>query len=206
MLWLDSHRPEKKVIPPEVRARLDRGNEFGDSAMGMFGPFEEMTAYKEDGRLDYVKMIENTAEHLKLGTPVICEAAFSWKGNYCAVDILRKAAEGYELYEVKNSDHLGEQFVKDVGFQWFILSKLGIAVTKRCVVLPGSEAGTYDVRDVSEESVRYFKETSDNFWDLYNIKKSDDEVFRKMGEQCYKPYKCWYCEYCEQEENKNNSN
>ena len=44
MLWLDKHKPEEKVIPPEVQERLDEGNRFGDSAMGMFGPFVETTA------------------------------------------------------------------------------------------------------------------------------------------------------------------
>ena len=33
MLWLDRHKPEEKVIPPEVQERLDEGNRFGDSAM-----------------------------------------------------------------------------------------------------------------------------------------------------------------------------
>lgn len=43
MLWLVKHRPSLKVIPPEVQARLDAGNDFGDRAMGMFGPYKEMT-------------------------------------------------------------------------------------------------------------------------------------------------------------------
>ena len=43
MLWLDKHKPSLKVIPPEVQARLDAGNDFGDRAMAMFGPYEEMT-------------------------------------------------------------------------------------------------------------------------------------------------------------------
>ena len=34
-----------------------RGNRFGDSAMGMFGPFVETTTYREDGRLDYAAML-----------------------------------------------------------------------------------------------------------------------------------------------------
>ena len=40
MLWLDKHKPKLKVIPPEVQEKLDAGNEFGDLAMGMFGPYE----------------------------------------------------------------------------------------------------------------------------------------------------------------------
>ena len=45
MLWLDKHKPKLKIIPPEVQRRLDAGNDFGDLAMGMFGPYEEMTVY-----------------------------------------------------------------------------------------------------------------------------------------------------------------
>ena len=30
MLWLDRHKPGLRVIPPEVQARLDAGNDFGD--------------------------------------------------------------------------------------------------------------------------------------------------------------------------------
>ena len=35
MLWLDAHRPDLKMIPPEVQARLEQGNAFGDDAMGI---------------------------------------------------------------------------------------------------------------------------------------------------------------------------
>ena len=77
MLWLDKHKPSLKVIPPEVQARLDAGNDFGDKAMGMFGPYEEMTVYKPSTTYPDTKaMAEKTKEHLASGTPVICEAAF----------------------------------------------------------------------------------------------------------------------------------
>ena len=41
MLWLDKHKPSLKVIPPEIQEKLDAGNDFGDRAMGMFGPLEQ---------------------------------------------------------------------------------------------------------------------------------------------------------------------
>ena len=104
MLWLDKHKPSLKVIPPEVQQRLDEGNEFGDKAMAMFGPYEEMTIYKPSTNYpDTRAMVEKTKEHLKLGTPIICEAAFMDYNNYCDVDILRKTDSGYDMYEVKDS-------------------------------------------------------------------------------------------------------
>ena len=53
MLWLDKHRPNLKVIPPEVQEKLDAGNEFGDRAMSMFGEYEEMTVYLPGRQIDY---------------------------------------------------------------------------------------------------------------------------------------------------------
>jgi len=46
MLWLDKHKPSLKVIPPEVQARLDAGNDFGDKAMGTFGPYSLLSFLK----------------------------------------------------------------------------------------------------------------------------------------------------------------
>ena len=103
MLWLDAHAPEHKIIHPEVQAKLDAGNEFGDNAMGIFGDFIETTTFREDGRLHFSAMIEKTQRLLAEGTDVICEGAFTWYGNFCAADILRREGEGYILYEVKNA-------------------------------------------------------------------------------------------------------
>ena len=114
MLWLDKHRPGLKVIPPEVQARLDAGNEFGDRAMAMFGPFEEMTVYRPGTTIpDKKAMVEKTKQHLLSRTEVICDAAFVDYNNYCAIDILRKSGAGYDLYEVKNSPEVAEQFIRD---------------------------------------------------------------------------------------------
>ncbi len=68
MLWLDKHKPGQKVIPPEVQARLDAGNDFGDRAMGMFGPYEEMTVFRPGTTIpDKMAMVEKTKEHIALG-------------------------------------------------------------------------------------------------------------------------------------------
>ena len=107
MLWLDKHKPKLKVIPPEVQRRLDAGNDFGDRAMGMFGPYEEMTVYLPDTSIPDTKaMVQKTQEHMEAGTPVICEAAFSNYNNYCSADILRKTEDGYDFYEVKRRNNL----------------------------------------------------------------------------------------------------
>lgn len=148
MLWLDKHKKEERIIPPEIQDLLDKGNEFGDRAMGMFGEFVEITTYTEDGRLDYKTMLAKTTECLNNGTPVICEAAFSYYNNYCAVDILRRVEGGYELYEVKNSKEVSETFEKDLAFQRYILKKCGVKIIKAAVVTHGAdENNPYIIND-----------------------------------------------------------
>lgn len=203
MLWLDAHRPQEKIIPPEVQQRLDEGNEFGDRAMGMFGPYEETTAYREDGRLDYAAMIRRTQECLEAGTQVICEAAFSRYGDYCAVDLLRRAEDGYEIYEVKDSDGVKEQFKKDVAFQRYLVRGCGVNVVRCYVVTRGAEGKEYAIEDVTAYAVAYWRTVYENIRRLGAVKRQKDEVFAPTGEQCETPYRCWYWEYCHREEEKN---
>ena len=140
MLWLDKHKPGLKVIPPEIQAKLDAGNDFGDRAMGMFGPFEEMTVYRKGTTIpDKKAMLANTQDALERGVDVICEAAFSNYNNYCAADILRRTETGYDLYEVKNATELHEQFIKDAGFQYYIITRCKVKIGRVFIVLHGTD-------------------------------------------------------------------
>ena len=198
MLWLDRHKPSLKIIPPEIQARLDAGNDFGDRAMGMFGPYEEMTVYRPGTTIpDTAAMLARTAEHLAAGTPVICEAAFSNYNNYCAVDILRKTSAGYDIYEVKNTSELSEQFVKDAGFQYYIVSRCGVRVDKVYIVFHGlDEQNPFAPVDVTERAKSYYSWINEHIWELNRMQKESAEPQITPGEQCMNPYECWYYQYC----------
>jgi hypothetical protein len=202
MLWLDKHKPKLRIIPPEVQERLDAGNEFGDQAMGMFGEYEEMTVYRPGTKIpDKKAMAAKTEEHIRKGTPVICEAAFIYYNNYCAVDILRKTDEGYDFYEVKNSPEMHEQFIKDAGFQYYIMKRLKINIGKIFIVTHGEdEEDPYVINEVTKEAKKYTKWVNDHIWDLNRMQKEREEVQVIPGEQCMLPYECWYYGYCHQNE------
>ena len=196
MLWLDSHKPLEKIIPEAVQKRLDEGNEFGDQAMGLFGEYVETTAYRADGSLDYKKMLETTARCLLAGVPVICEAAFSWYGNYCAADILKKTPTGYELYEVKNAPAPRREFLVDLGFQSFLIRKSGVPLEKCFLILRGEGEDAYKIEEVTS-AARTFEKTADRkIWDFSRLKKQGEEPCVAVGLQCDEPYRCWYYEYC----------
>ncbi len=219
MLWLDAHAPEHKIIPPQVQARLDAGNEFGDNAMGIFGEFVETTAYREDGRLHYAAMIEKTQALMQAGAHVICEAAFSWYGNYCAVDILKKEGDGYAVYEVKNTYFPRREFICDLGFQRLLLRKNGVNVHSCNLILRGDappkdyvpcepfpaeseELLTYNgfiykLANVSNGARKVDYLASSRVFELGRLKRKDAPMpALSVGEQCEKPYRCWYFDYC----------
>ena len=89
--------------------------------MGLFGDFTEVTAFKEDGRLDLNKMQELTKECIENGTQNICEASFNYDGLYCAVDILHKEKDGYAIYEVKSSTKAAHIYTVDISYQKYVL-------------------------------------------------------------------------------------
>ena len=204
MLWLDKHKPGLRVIPPEVQERLDAGNAFGDLAMGMFGPYEEMTVFRPGTTIpDKKAMLGKTQDALSRGVPVICEAAFSNYNNYCAADILRKTENGYDIYEVKNAPEVREQFIRDAAFQHYIICRSGLRIGRIFIVIHGPDEGNPFVPvEVTKEAKGYFSWINDNIWDLNRMQKEREEIRTEPGEQCTKPYECWYYGYCHGENQK----
>ncbi len=195
MLWLDCHRPQEKEIPPVVQKKLDLGNAFGDRAMGMFGEYVETTTYRPDGRLDYAEMLKKTERYLLAQLPVICEAAFSWQGNYCAADILKKTPGGYELYEVKNAASPRKEFLVDLGFQRFLIRRCGVNVEGCFLVLRGAVT-PYKIVEATAAARSYERLAEQKIRVFGDLKKQDAEPEIPPGPQCDAPYRCWYYDYC----------
>ena len=105
MLWLRMKRPELFDDSVMNQAVLDMGNEVGDLAMGLFGPFREVPFGDLSGMIAETKML------LDQGTPVIAEASFSFRGAFCSVDILKDLGRNaVEIYEVNIFADDGEGF------------------------------------------------------------------------------------------------
>ena len=130
--WIRKYHPEAVPRDEGTQSRFRQGDEVGDLARGLFGPFVNVTAYREDGSLDLPKMIADTVSEMEKGTPVICEASFSYEGLYCAVDLLRRdeSGDGWAVYEVKSSsDGLQDKYIADVSYQKYVLERCGVKVT-----------------------------------------------------------------------------
>ena len=127
--WLDANHPELQTKDSSSEGRMITGIEVGQLAMGLFGDYTKVTVLNEDGRPDIPAMIEKTKTCLDAGIKNICEAAFSYEGLYCAVDILRKQKKGYAIYEVKSSTKETEIYGVDIAYQKYVLEHCGVKVT-----------------------------------------------------------------------------
>ena len=169
--------------------------------MGMFGPFVETTTYKADGKLDYNAMLQKTKEFIEEKVPVICEAALMFYGNYCALDILRKNGAGWDIYEVKNSSSVEEQFIKDISFQKYIAYKCGLKIIDCYIVYHGSnEESPFEIEKVTDRVRQNYRYIDDNIWRLGKVKACTEEVLEETGEHCERPYRCWYWDTCHKNE------
>ena len=201
MVWLDKHHPELRKLSAEVQTLFDQGNAFGDKAMGMFGEYEEMTAYFEDGHIDCGTMIKRTKQAIKKGTRVICEAAFAEGGLYCAVDILKREDPSdtgeptYSMYEVKNAPEVEPWFIMDASFQYHVASKT-IKISNVYIVTNGKN-NTFEMTKVTR-LVEATQKGMPVFIDHVKAAiESSKEPTIHCGKDCEEPYRCPYWDYCQ---------
>lgn len=205
ILWMNKYKPEELVLDSSALARMEAGNEVGDLAMGLFGDYVEVTAYKGE-RLDLQKMIADTKSEMDKDTPVICEASFEFGGLYCAVDILCKEENGWAILEVKSSTKSDKEiYIADIAYQKYVLQNCGVNVTGSYLICIDNNY----VLDGDLDINRLFKVT--DVWDLVsqeekniraNLKiaektlRSETEPEIDISEHCKKPYDCGYWKYC----------
>jgi hypothetical protein len=204
-LWLDANHPELQTEDPSREDRMTTGNEVGDLAMGLFGDYTEVTVLKEDGRPDISAMLEKTKACMTAGVENICEASFGYEGLYCAVDILRRQAGGYAIYEVKSSTKEAEIYGVDIAYQKYVLEHCGVNVTGTYLVCINSDY----VRGEELDLEQLFKIVDMTDWVELETPlipsrlklaertlASRDEPTCDIGEHCTSPYDCAYWAYC----------
>lgn len=204
MLWLRKHRPD--LIPEDTsNERTIIGNEVGELAKGLFGDFTDVTVKKSD-KPDLAAMIERTKEEIEKGTNVICEAAFNSDGLYCAVDILKKNGDGYEIYEVKSSsDPEKDVYLIDIAYQKYVLTKIGINVKGTYSVVINKEYVRYGdldisqffkITDVSDAIEKEYEKIPQYLSEAEQLVAETKEPQIRINEQCFKPYDCIFWPYC----------
>ena len=200
-LWLEKYKKEE-MKEQGNQARLIEGNKVGDLAMNLFGDYY----LAETNPIDIPKMCERTINAINNGYKVICEAAFVYENNYCAVDILKVIDENtVEIYEVKSVTEVKKYHIIDTSYQYYVLTGLGYNVKSVNLVIINKEYVSKEELDLNE----YFKIvniTDDVIEESKNVKANldtSDSILNnlelpdvKLSKACTEYDGCPFQEYC----------
>ncbi|MBR2789744.1 MAG: DUF2779 domain-containing protein [Eggerthellaceae bacterium] len=201
MLWMKQHMPEVYDPSVENQEAFRNGSMVGDLAMGYYGPYAEVPFV--EGQLQ--EMIDETRRLLAAGTPVICEASFSFDGNFCSADILRTEADGVHLVEVKSSTHLNPIYLHDMAYQTWVLTACGLKVKSVSLMHINSgyvRSGDLDlqqlftVEDCTAEVMAMLPDVGARIANLKAVADADEEPDIPFGPQCKDPYPCGFAGWC----------
>lgn len=154
----------------------------------------------------WAKTIKATSLLIANKQPMLYEAAFSYQGMMCAVDVLKVNKNTITIVEIKRGSQLKDVYLQDISFQYFIIKNLGYSIKdviftafignpnqqkitqsdfKQTSVLEQVKEKILDV----EEQVQLAKRTF-LLEDIPNI---------NMGKQCNHPYNCNFIGFCTQQ-------
>lgn len=204
ILWMDRNMPEQKAEQDD--SHMKAGLKVGDLAMGYFGAFTEVPF----GRENMGGMIAETERLLASGTEVITEASFSYDSNFCSVDILRKAADGYEIVEVKSSsgedgdesDKITQEYFDDMAYQYYVMSHSGLKISKISLMRLNREYirhGELDLQklfvltDCTESVLRMQEDVPEHIVNIKTVATQKAEPALPIGSRCKS---CAYKEWC----------
>ena len=199
MLWMDIHMPEQaEATAPE--AVLRTGTEVGELARDYFGG-HVLVEFSPDKK----QMCQDTRRFMNAGEPVIAEASFLYKNNFCSVDILRRTETEIQLIEVKSSTEVHEIYLYDMAYQYYVLTHCGISVTKIYNMHIDSSYERrgeleldklFRLEDCTDQILDMQRGIEENLAVIQTYLDSVPEPDRDLDLYCEKPYECEYKRYC----------
>ena len=199
ILWMDKYKPEEAadVLPEAV---LANGNMVGDLARGYFGEYSLV-----EFSYDKQNMVQQTMDLMNGGSANIAEASFLIDGLYCAVDILHKNGEGWDIVEVKSSTHVSDIYVEDMAFQYYVLIRCGVNVKgiynmhidNTYVFHDHLDLhGLFLIEDYTEICKKKYPAVKENVSDIRKYVDTAEEPVKDIDLCCDSPYECAYKQYC----------
>lgn len=199
ILWMQNNKPQESVDKSDPQV-LANGTMVGDFARYYYGKYS-LVEYSTDK----AKMIDQTRAFMDAGEENIAEASFIYDNLYCAVDILHKNGDGWDIVEVKSSTDVHDIYVEDVSYQYYVLKKCGINVKKVALLHVNNKYvrhGDLDIKqlftyvDLTDEAEKRFDVIPDKIKEIRDYVSISDEPEMEIGMQCDKPYECAFKEYC----------
>lgn len=153
----------------------------------------------------YQQSVADTARYISEGRTIIYEAAFQFEGLLCALDILVKKGDKWYGFEVKNATKLKDPYIKDVAFQYYVITNAGLPLEDISLTLLDTKyirKGPLKIQKLFKfESILTYispmqEEIALEAIALKKMLKSKAMADIAMGTQCSKPYTCDFYDFC----------
>lgn len=200
-LWLHRFNPElRDEIPADRASASQQGTDLGTLARQLFPggieiPYEGLTPAEQ---------IEHTCAEMDRGTATIYEATFCHDGIFVKADILHRGRDGWELYEVKSSTGIKDDFLNDIALQYHVAIGADITITRTSLIYINNRY----VRNGEIEVEKLFakRDVTAKVVAMQGMVDAEIARMREMltaetpsidiGPHCSKPYVCDFRSHC----------
>ena len=201
ILWLDKYHPELGEDNANQNV-LDNGTKVGELARSYFGGYELV-----DYNINKIEMADRTRVLME-SADNIAEASFCYESLFCAVDILHRNGDGWDLVEVKSSTEVWDIYLDDAAFQYYVLTMCDVPVKNVYILhidntyVRGEELDLkrlFILEDCTDIAIRKSYEIkNDGRLEamIEYVNSNHDEPGKDIDLYCDKPYPCAYKKYC----------
>ena len=186
--------------PSDIQSFVfSNGHRVGEMAQRLF-PDGHLLPYD----LPFDQKLYQTKLKISEGKTIF-EPSFLWNQLFCMVDILHYSENGWQLIEVKSSTSLQPTHIKDVAFQYYVLSNSGIKISACWVYHINTKYVRYDdldlnqlfsKHDVTKDIQDMQQSIAKNEHSFKQVLKSKVEPPIPIGPHCTSPYTCSAKSYC----------
>jgi hypothetical protein len=202
-LWLHLNQPDERDEISDTQQRIfDTGHSVGSYAQQLFpGGIDASRGAHE--RIS--EAVAYTQELITNGQTVIYEAAFSDGETLCYMDILVRENGKWRAFEVKASTGVKDYQVKDVAFQYYVITRSGLDLADIYLVHINNQYVRHGEIDVQQLFTRVCMTSTilpmqdqikGNLVTIQTILAASGVPEIEMGYQCTHPYNCDFMEYC----------
>lgn len=200
-LYLNKFYPEvRNSSTDELERRFTNGFEVGTAAQKLFqdGVFIEFEGQSINNQLE----LTNAA--IRNGSKTIYEAAFMYDNAFIKADIINNTSEGWDIYEVKSSTTIEKHYIDDLAFQYYVISKTGLPISRAFLVYINNtyvRQGAVDpkhlfvIADLTSKVQEKQKQLAEQIT-LMKTMLNGAIPPMDIGEYCTSPYECDFKGYC----------
>jgi hypothetical protein len=198
LLWFVVNSPEElPEIEEDKQFIFDQGHEVGDYAKKLFPKGVEVP--HDSNFIEATKQLVSQRD-------TIFEGAFSYKGTFAKVDILKSVnKDQWDIIEVKSSTKVKDEHIEDVAFQRFVVEGAGLKVRQCHQIYVNNEYvrdGDIDARgflseeDITNQVAEKLGHIKDNIIKIQKVIALEKPPTMSIGPHCSTPYDCPLSEKC----------